>query len=97
MQCYGQETTKKSAASGIKLISTLFFRKRRKKQTRQNVTDEVNNSIEQEIMAVDNEDEEVPPLSLPLLPDVHSQPTVSSQLTPTNSYLNSGSVCKKVV
>ena len=73
MQSYGQKTTKKSAASGIKLISTVFFRKRRKKHTRQNATDEVNNSIEQEIMAVDNEDEEeVPPLSLPLLPDVHS-------------------------
>ena len=56
-------------------------------------------------MAVDNEDEEVPPLPPPLLPDVHSQPTISSQMTlthsrpaisrqliSTNSYLNSGSV-----
>ena len=81
MQSYGQETTKKSAASGIKLNSTLFFRKRRKKHTRQNATDKVHNSIKQEIMAVDNEDEEVPPLPLPLLPDVHSQPTISSQIT----------------
>ena len=38
-------------------------------------------------MAVDNEDEEVPPLSLPLLPDVHSQPTISSQMTLTHSQL----------
>ena len=35
-------------------------------------------------MAVDNEDE-VPPLPPPLLPDVHSQPTISSQMRLTHS------------
>ena len=36
-------------------------------------------------MAVDNEDEEVPPLPPPLLPDVHSQPTINNQMTLAHS------------